>query len=240
MERTAGTASLCLPTRPSHKRGLEIRQAMTNLLQYYYSHVDWHAGSDADWEAWRPNKVAELRHPQRPSSARQARGQSRPVMGARFSNWYHAAMDDFEAKKHVNQRVLEDMQQQKGGRSARGKKISREDFLAWYDDALKMKSRNFRKLKDKYTSQDVARMRRRPKPVSKAHFEIWYADAVKRYEQEHKAGIEESTADESCADTSTASYVRNGQAAPVFNASHFNDWVELQTRKLNELHSVAQ
>ena len=197
------------------------------LLQFHYSDVDWGAGSDDDWEAWRPAQAGTakvgarrgLHHPRRPASARP----SRPVMGARFTNWYHAAVDDFAAKKQAKRADLERRRSQ-----APSKRISRSEFLRWYEDALRTKSRNFVRLKEKYDGgvHDAAGAgTQHDNPVSKAHFERWYTEAVSRHRGKNWAD-----------DPRAAGLALNVRQQPVpeFNACHFSDWVEEQTRALNE------
>ena len=206
------------------------------MIQFHYSDVDWNSGSDAEWEAWRPGQKAAppgLHRPKRPASARPARH----GMSARFTNWYHAAIDDFAAKKRAKR---EDHERRRSGGKTPLKKVSQGEFLRWYEDALRTKSRNYARLKEKYDSdaREVEARAQHSKPVSKAHFEQWYVEALARQRRgtgNHPGDRQEKGSSiHKWPDDSRARLQNVRQPAPVFNASHFNDWVEQQTLALNE------
>ena len=160
---------------------------------------------------------------------------ARPGMGARFTNWYHAAVDDFAAKKRAKR---EDHERRRSGGKIPLKKVSRSEFLLWYEDAIRTKSRNYARLKEKYDgdTRGMKARARHSKPVSKAHFEQWYAEAVARQNRgTGKLRGEDSSIQNWVDDPrATLTNARQPEPVPVFNASHFNDWVEQQTRALNE------
>ena len=81
-----------------------------------------------------------------------------------------------------------------------------------------------KKLKEKYDNFQPSS--EEPKPVSKSHFEEWYRDAVRSREKRTEA------------DTAKIGNMPTSTPAPVFNASHFNDWVEEQTRVLNDTNEL--
>lgn len=187
------------------------------FLQFQYSHVDWSAGTDAEWEAWKPTSMVSVpratqQRPRRPMSARQ-----RPVMNARFANWYQSAIQDFNAKK---KRASLSRPSSAPGKRVRPRPVSREEFLQWYESALTSKERHLKKLKEKYDRLQATA--EEPKSVSKSHFEEWYRDAVRSKEKRTEV------------ETAKARNMATSRPVPVFNASHFNDWIEEQTRVLSQ------